>query len=46
VKSEVRFNLKYDKETKALKPADMVLLPRPNPKCLQCLSDSDIFGDR
>ena len=43
VKSEVKFNLKYDKETKSLKPADMLINPRPSPKC-KCMSDDEIFG--
>ncbi|WP_317900094.1 hypothetical protein [Aurantibacillus circumpalustris] len=43
VKSEVKFNLKFDKETKSLKPADMLINPRPSPKC-KCMSDDEIFG--
>jgi hypothetical protein len=45
VKSEVRFMLKYDKNSKALLPADFQIIPRPNPKCNKCLSDAEIFGD-
>ncbi|MDI1355119.1 MAG: hypothetical protein PSX36_09380 [bacterium] len=44
VKSEVRFTLKYDKESKALKPFDVVMNPRLAPKC-KCVSDSEIFSD-
>lgn len=44
IKSEVRITLKFDKETKAFKPATIVVNPRPNPKC-KCASDSEIFGD-
>jgi hypothetical protein len=44
VKSEVRFVLKYDKETKSIKPFDMIMNPKPTPKC-QCVSDSEIFAD-
>lgn len=44
VKSEVRFTLKYDKDAKVMKPNDMIMNPRPTPKC-QCVSDSEIFGD-
>lgn len=44
VKSEVRFNLKFDKSTKAMRPSDFMINPRPSPKC-QCVSDSEIFGD-
>lgn len=43
VKSEVRFVLKYDKETKALKPFDMLINPRLAPKC-KCTSDEELFG--
>lgn len=44
VKSEVRFNLKFDKESKSMKPMDMIMNPKPTPKC-QCVSDSEIFAD-
>lgn len=44
VKSEVRFTLKFDKDTKTIKPFDMLINPRPSPKC-QCVSDSEIFAD-
>ncbi len=45
VKSEVKITLKYDKATKAIKPMEVAITPRPNPKCTKCLSDSEIFGD-
>ncbi|MCX8080947.1 MAG: hypothetical protein N3F09_06910 [Bacteroidia bacterium] len=45
VKSEVRFLLKYDKSSKAILPSDFQIIPRPNPKCNKCLSDSEIFAD-
>ncbi len=45
VKSEVRFMLKYDRNSKALLPADFQIIPRPNPKCNKCISDAEIFGD-
>lgn len=44
VKSEIRFNLKFDKATKSLKPMDFLINPRPGPKC-SCMSDSELFGD-
>ncbi len=44
IKSEVKFNLKFDKGTKAFKTADMVMNPRLAPKC-KCVSDSEIFSD-
>ena len=45
VKSEVKITLKYDKSTKAIKPLEIMITPRPNPKCTKCLSDAEIFGD-
>lgn len=45
VKSEVKITLKYDKSIKGIKPIDISITPRPNPKCTKCLSDSEIFGD-
>jgi hypothetical protein len=42
IKSEVRLVLKYDKPTKSIKPAEVVINPRPNPKCNRCMSDSDL----
>jgi hypothetical protein len=45
VKSEVKITLKYDKSTKAIKPFEVAITPRPNPKCSKCLSDAEIFGD-
>ena len=44
VKSEVKLTLKYDKSTKAIKPVEVMITPRPNPKCLECKSDAEIFG--
>lgn len=43
VKSEVRFTLKYDKETKSIKPFDIISNPKASPKC-PCVTDSEIFG--
>ncbi len=45
VKSEVKITLKYDKSTKAIKPMEIIITPRPNPKCNKCLSDTEIFGE-
>lgn len=44
VKSEVKFNLKYDKEHKGMKVFDMMINPRLGPKC-GCVSDSEMFGE-
>lgn len=44
VKSEVKFNLKYDKASKAFRPQDFLINPRLAPKC-SCVPDSEIFGD-
>jgi hypothetical protein len=44
VKSEIKITLKYDKATKAIRPFEVVITPRPAPKCLECKSDSEIFG--
>lgn len=44
VKSEVKITLKYDKSTKAIRPFEVAITPRPAPKCLECKSDSEIFG--
>ncbi len=45
VKSEVKISLKYDKAAKGIKPLEIAITPRPNPKCTKCLSDAEIFGD-
>jgi flagellar biosynthesis GTPase FlhF len=45
VKSEVKFTLKYDKPTKAMRPSEFSITPRPNPKCQKCISDSEMFAD-
>ncbi|MBA2613091.1 MAG: hypothetical protein H0U95_14065 [Bacteroidetes bacterium] len=44
VKSEVKITLKYDKGTKAVKPFEILITPRPNPKCTECKTDQEIFG--
>lgn len=45
VKSEVKITLKYDKATKAIKPMEVMITPRPNPKCTKCLSDAELFDE-
>jgi len=45
IKSEVKITLKYDKSTKSIKPFEVMITPRPNPKCTECKTDSEIFGD-
>ncbi len=42
VKSEVKLTLKYDKSTKAIRPFETMITPRPNPKCTECKSDADM----
>jgi hypothetical protein len=44
IKSQVRITLKFDKPSKSMKPSEVVVMPKPAPKC-QCVSDSEMFGD-
>ena len=44
IKSEVKLTLKYDGDNKAFRPFEVMITPRPMPKC-KCVSDSEIFGD-
>lgn len=44
VKCEVKITLKYDKKTKGLKPFEVMITPRPAPKCITCMTDAEIFG--
>ena len=44
IKSEVRMILRFDKETKSIKPFDITCNPKPNPKC-KCMTDGEMFGD-
>lgn len=44
VKSDIKITLKYDKESKALKPFEVIINPRLGPKC-ECVSDSEMFGE-
>jgi hypothetical protein len=43
VRSEVKITLKYDRESKAIKPFEIAVTPRLGPKC-KCASDAEIFG--
>lgn len=42
VKSEVRFSLKFDKSTKAMRPGDFIMNPKASPKC-PCVTDGEMF---
>lgn len=44
IKSEVRMVLRFDKETKSIKPFDVVCNPKLGPKC-KCMTDGEMFGD-
>ncbi len=44
VKSEIKFTLKYDHDTHAIKPFETTITPRPGPKCV-CVPDSEILVD-
>lgn len=45
IKSQVKMTLKYDNSTKAIKPFETVIIPRPAPKCTECLPDNQVFTD-
>lgn len=45
IKSQVKLTLKYDGTSKQIKPFATQIIPRPAPKCTECLSDSQVFGD-
>lgn len=45
IKSQVKMTLKYDNSTKAIKPFETAIIPRPAPKCTECLSDSQVFAE-
>ncbi len=45
IKSQVKLVLKYDGSSKQIKPFETAIIPRPAPKCTECLSDSQAFGD-
>lgn len=44
VKSEVKMTLIYDKDSKGMKPSDILITPRPGPKCEQ-KTDAELFGE-
>jgi hypothetical protein len=44
IKSEVKITLKFDRETKSMKPFEVLVTPHPAPKC-KCASDAEIFGN-
>lgn len=44
IKSQVKFNLKYDKTRKGMIPTEINFTPRPGPKCV-CVPDSELFPD-
>jgi flagellar biosynthesis GTPase FlhF len=43
IKSQVKMVLKYDNGSKQIKPYDINIIPRPAPKCTECLDDSQVF---
>lgn len=45
IKSQVKMTLRYDNGSKQIKPYDINIIPRPAPKCTECLSDSQVFGE-
>ena len=45
IKSQIKMVLKYDNSSKQIKPFETVITPRPAPKCTECLSDSQVFGE-
>ena len=45
IKSQVKLTLRYDNSSKQIKPFETVIIPRPAPKCTECLSDSQVFGE-
>lgn len=45
IKSQVKLILKYDNSSKQIKPFETQIIPRPAPKCTECLSDSQVFAE-
>lgn len=45
IKSQVKLTLRYDNSSKQIKPFETVIIPRPAPKCTECLSDSQVFPE-
>lgn len=45
IKSQVKMVLRYDNSSKQIKPFETVIIPRPAPKCTECLTDSQVFPE-
>lgn len=45
IKSQVKMTLRYDNGSKQIKPYDINIIPRPAPKCTECLLDSQVFPE-
>jgi flagellar biosynthesis GTPase FlhF len=45
IKSQVKLTLRYDNSSKQIKPFETQIIPRPAPKCTECLSDSQVFPE-
>ena len=45
IKSQVKLTLRYDNSSKQIKPFETVIIPRPAPKCTECLTDSQVFPE-
>lgn len=45
IKSQVKMVLRYDNGSKQIKPFETVIIPRPAPKCTECLDDSQVFPE-
>ncbi len=43
IKSQVKMVLRYDGSSKQIKPFETTIIPRPAPKCTECLDDSQVF---
>lgn len=45
IKSQVKMVLRYDGSSKQIKPFETTIIPRPAPKCTECLTDSQVFPE-
>jgi hypothetical protein len=45
IKSQVKLVLRYDGSSKQIKPFETTIIPRPAPKCTECLDDSQVFAE-
>ncbi|MBK7666038.1 MAG: hypothetical protein IPJ32_01070 [Sphingobacteriaceae bacterium] len=45
IKSQVKLTLRYDNSSKQIKPFETQIIPRPAPKCTECLTDSQVFPE-